>query len=244
MAAIKIIYDNNTVQKGFKPAWGFSCLVKYHGRNILFDTGGKADVLLSNLKALRVSPRSVTEIFISHSHWDHTGGLFGFLNINHKVKVFVPASFSRAYRNEIKATGAKCVGIKTFTRIAKDIYSSGELGEGIKEQSLIIDVSKGLIIITGCAHPGIIEIIKTVKKKLDRPILAVLGGFHLYTKSTSEIKKIITEFKCLGMAYAGPCHCSGEKAIRQFKAAYRDKFISVGAGSVVDVAAIKTAKIS
>src|SRR3989339_2068614 len=76
MPEIKIIYNNTSIQKGMKPAWGFSALIKYNDKNILFDTGGKPDLLLGNMKALNISPEAITDIFISHGHWDHTGGLF------------------------------------------------------------------------------------------------------------------------------------------------------------------------
>jgi 7,8-dihydropterin-6-yl-methyl-4-(beta-D-ribofuranosyl)aminobenzene 5'-phosphate synthase len=234
MLEIRILYDNISIQKGVKPAWGFAALIEYQGKTILFDTGGKADVLLSNMKAMKVSPEAVTDVFISHSHWDHTGGLFGFLSKNHKVKVYVPASFSGAYRDEIKASGAECVGIKDFARIAKDIYSSGELGKEIKEQSLIIDTPKGLIVMTGCAHPGILKIVKEAKKSLENPVLAVLGGFHLSSKKAAETKKIIAEIKRLGVTHVGPCHCTGQTAIKQFQAEFKDGFILIGAGSVID----------
>jgi len=234
MPEIIVLYDNISVKKGVVPAWGFSCFVKYKGRNILFDTGGKADILLYNMKTMKISPEAVTDIFISHSHWDHTGGLFGFLSKNHKIKVYVPVSFSQAYKNEIKASGAKCVEVKGFSRIAEGVYSSGEVGGEIKEQSLIIDTPKGLIIITGCAHPGILNIIREAKRSIGKPVFAVLGGFHLSAKSAAEIKAIIAEFKRLGVTHVGPCHCTGKKAIKQFKVAFKDDFISVGAGSIID----------
>jgi len=126
------------------------------------------------------------------------------------------------------------VKIKTFTRLAKGIYSSGPLGEAIIEQALIIDTPKGLVVLTGCAHPGILKIVEQAKRSLGKPVYAVLGGFHLAEKSGKEIEAIIAEFKKLGVAYAGPCHCTGEKAIKQFGAEYGGKFITIGAGSIIN----------
>lgn len=235
MPKIQVLYDNISAQKGVKPAWGFSALVEYQDRVVLFDTGGKADILLANMKAMRVSPREVTDIFISHNHWDHTGGLFGFLSKNHEVKVYVPASCSKAYQKEITATGAKCRAIKEVSKLYDGIFSGGELGSSIKEQALILDTPQGVIVMTGCAHPGILKIVKEAKKSLAKPVFAVLGGFHLAAKSDAEVNKIIAEFKRLGVASAGPCHCTGEKAIKQFKKAYGVNFVSIGAGSVINL---------
>ncbi|OGC05000.1 hypothetical protein A2276_03500 [candidate division WOR-1 bacterium RIFOXYA12_FULL_43_27] len=217
---IKIIYENNLKGKGLRPGWGFAAVIEFNGKTILFDTGGKADILLSNMKALHINPQEITDIFISHIHWDHTGGLFGFLkglfgflNKNHKVNVYVPASFSDAYCGEVKACGARCVRIKGFKRIAKNIYSSGEMGTILKEQFLIIDAPEGLAMITGCSHPGIVAMVELAKKKLNKKIDLVLGGFHLYKSTASEIKSIKNKLRILGVRRLSPCHCSGGKAV-------------------------------
>ena len=55
--------------------WGFSALVEVDGRKILFDTGARPETVLSNIKDLKIDLSDVTEIFISHNHQDHTGGL-------------------------------------------------------------------------------------------------------------------------------------------------------------------------
>jgi metal-dependent hydrolase (beta-lactamase superfamily II) len=75
---VTIIYDNTAWDKNLKSDWGFSCLVEVFGKNILFDTGAKADILDYNMKQLKIDPLQIDEVFISHSHWDHTGGLHGF----------------------------------------------------------------------------------------------------------------------------------------------------------------------
>jgi 7,8-dihydropterin-6-yl-methyl-4-(beta-D-ribofuranosyl)aminobenzene 5'-phosphate synthase len=164
--------------------------------------------------------------------------LFGFLNKKHKVKVYVPASFSRAYRDEIRAGGAECIGIKDFTRIAKGIYSSGELGEEIKEQSLIVDTDKGLVIVTGCSHPGIVNIVRRSKELLRKDARFVVGGFHLGSLNREEVGKIIEELKGLGVKKTAPCHCTGEKAISIFEEEFKKDFIKVGAGSIIDTAGL------
>lgn len=235
MPKIKIIYDNSAVIKGVKPAWGFAALVTIGKKNILFDTGGKGEVLLANMKAMKISPTSVSDVFVSHNHWDHAGGLFSFLNKNHQVNVYLPASFSGTYRKEVIASGAKPVRIDGFTKVAKDVYSTGSLGKATIEQALIIDTPRGLIVMTGCAHPGILEIVLSARKSLGKPVYAVLGGFHLAAKSAAEVKNIISEFTKIGVVHVAPCHCTGERAIKMFKAAYRDKFVPIGAGSVINI---------
>jgi 7,8-dihydropterin-6-yl-methyl-4-(beta-D-ribofuranosyl)aminobenzene 5'-phosphate synthase len=230
---IKIIYDNRSVKKGVKTAWGFAALVTMGQRKFLFDTGGRADILLVNMKALKIKPAGVTDIFISHNHWDHAGGLFGFLTKKSKVKVYLPISFSSTYHREVRAAGGEPIRIGPFSKIAKDLYSTGSLGEGLIEQALIVDLPQGLIVITGCAHPGILNIVRSAKSALKKPVLAVIGGFHLASQSPAGIKKIIADFKRLGVAYVAPSHCTGERAIAEFQKGYRDKFMPIGVGSVL-----------
>jgi len=211
MPVIKILYDNKAYRKGFEPAWGFSALVKYRGRNILFDTGGDAKILSSNMTAMGCDPKHIEFIMISHDHWDHTGGLSAVID-----------------------GGGKLVEGEGFREIVPGVYTTGYLGEAIKEQSLVIDSEKGLIVVTGCAHPGIVEIIKTAKDKLKKPVYCALGGFHLKEKSSGEIRSVIAEFRKLGVAVAGPCHCTGDKAIQAFSDEYGKDFIRVGAGEIID----------
>ena len=100
---ITIIYDNTAFQSGLKPDWGFSCLVETHNRTFLFDTGTKGSILLANMKKLDIDPLSIDEVFISHSHFDHVGGLSAFLNENNNVKIYVPTSLRGIRNAEIKS---------------------------------------------------------------------------------------------------------------------------------------------
>lgn len=116
------------------------------------------------------------------------------------------------------------------------MYSAGEMGQAIKEQSLVIDTDKGLIIATGCSHPGIVHIVRETKEYFKKEIWLVLGGFHLYDLSNEKIEAIIRDLRFLGVKKIAPCHCTGEKAISLFQREYQKDFIKVGAGSIIDTA--------
>jgi len=79
---VTIIYDNTAFRKDFQADWGFSALVEIKERKILFDTGANGRILLSNMEKLKINPKEIEDIFISHLHWDHTGGLSSFLRLN------------------------------------------------------------------------------------------------------------------------------------------------------------------
>jgi 7,8-dihydropterin-6-yl-methyl-4-(beta-D-ribofuranosyl)aminobenzene 5'-phosphate synthase len=88
--------------------------------------------------------------------------------------------------------------------IDRGIYSTGEMDHGIKEQSLIINTSKGMTLITGCAHPGIIEVIKQAKSIAKEDIYMVIGGWHLSLSGEREIKGIIEAFLRMGIQKVAP----------------------------------------
>jgi 7,8-dihydropterin-6-yl-methyl-4-(beta-D-ribofuranosyl)aminobenzene 5'-phosphate synthase len=100
----------------------------------------------------------------------------------------------------------------------------------------LIKRKEGIIIITGCSHPGIIKIIKKVKKGFPgEKIILVFGGFHLMAKDDREVELIVEEFKGLGVKKVGPTHCTGYEAQMIFKKAYKENFIEIAAGKVFEV---------
>ena len=95
--------------------------------------------------------------------------------------------------------------------------------------------TKGLVVITGCAHPGIAEIVLKAKQQFKEDIYLVLGGFHLGNASTHEANEIIKEFNRIGVKYVAPCHCTGEQTISIFRNAFGENFIPVGVGKVIEI---------
>ncbi|MBE9546863.1 MAG: MBL fold metallo-hydrolase [Proteobacteria bacterium] len=230
---ILIVYDNNPYKDGLATAWGFSCVIRGLEKTILFDTGGDGSILLTNMRKLGIDPGEIDLVVLSHIHADHVGGLHSFLLKNHEVTVYLPKSFPGKFKDSVKKCGAKIVEVRKPLRICEQVYSTGELGTWIKEQSLIIHTDKGLVVITGCAHPGIVEIVKKAKDLVKDEVLLVMGGFHLVGESTDKIEKSVSGFKKLGVRYVGPCHCSGDTARRLFKKKYSEDFVNVGAGRLI-----------
>ncbi len=229
----KIIYDNYKIKNDMQTAHGFSCFIELGGKNILFDTGSEGDILVSNMEKMHISPENIDIIVLSHNHWDHVDGLPKVLEKNNKAKVYVLKSFSGGIRDNIEKYKAPFVDVVGPLEILKGVHSTGEMGTGIKEQSLILDTSKGLVVVTGCAHQGVIQAIKKAKETVNRNVLLVFGGFHLMGEGRQEIKKVIDDFRALGVEYAGPSHCTGEEAIKMFAEVYKTKFVKIGIGKVI-----------
>jgi 7,8-dihydropterin-6-yl-methyl-4-(beta-D-ribofuranosyl)aminobenzene 5'-phosphate synthase len=232
---ITILYDNNEYDERLETAWGFSCLVEGPEKTILFDTGGDSPTLMRNVRTLEIDPQVVDAVVISHAHGDHVGGLAGFLEENHTVTVYLPQSFSKGIKDATTRAGAELVEVRGPVEICEHVYSTGELGDRIKEQSLVIETSQGLVVITGCAHPGVVHIVRQAKELTGGEVYLVLGGFHLGGESAAKIAGIVEDFKELGVQKVAPCHCSGDTARRLFEEAYGEDFTPAGVGSQVKV---------
>ncbi|MDW7771362.1 MAG: MBL fold metallo-hydrolase [Desulfobulbaceae bacterium] len=208
---ITIIYDNNPYGRGLTTGWGFSCFIRGMEKNVLFDTGGDGKVLLANMKKLGIDPGGVDIVVLSHVHGDHIGGLEGLLAVNPAVAVYLPGSFPARIKDTLKSAGIRTREVHELTMVCENVYATGEYGVELKEQSLLIQSGRGIIVITGCAHPGIVEILIAAKKLLHADaVLLTIGGLHLQSNSPEELREIVAAFRQLGVKYAGPCHCSGD----------------------------------
>ena len=229
------LYDNYQHDPDLKTGWGFSCLVKAGGNNILFDTGADSPTLLDNMKKLEIDPKDINMIVLSHIHGDHTGGLLGILEMNSELTLYLPKSFPNDFKKGVESYKAKVVEVGDPMVISEGVSTTGELGTWIKEQSLIVKTTKGLVVITGCAHPGIVDILREVKNITGEDIYLVLGGFHLSGAGDSELNKIVNSFRELGVKKVAPCHCSGDRTRELFKEEYKEDFISNGVGKVIEI---------
>jgi 7,8-dihydropterin-6-yl-methyl-4-(beta-D-ribofuranosyl)aminobenzene 5'-phosphate synthase len=229
---ISIIYDNNPWDPRLKTAWGFSALVEYREHTLLFDTGGDGHILLENMQALRIDPARIQSIVLSHAHSDHTGGLSALLNSGYHPSVYLLPSFADAYKRQVGQL-TQIIEVAPGQFIADGILTTGEIEGNIPEQALAIHTSQGLVVITGCAHPGIVRITERVTELTSDPVYLVLGGFHLGNRSDTEIAAILANFRRLGVQKVAPCHCTGERAITMFSAEYGQAFVPAGVGTVI-----------
>ena len=227
---IAITYDNNPYDDRLRTAWGFSCLLRLPEKTILFDTGGDSSILLDNMDQLQIDPKEIDIVVLSHIHGDHVGGLGGILNQNSDVTVYLPASFPQSLKEDVKLYGAEVKEIHEPRELFDGVYTTGELNGGIKEQSLIVKTDEGLVIITGCAHPGVVNIVQKAREIAGDRVYLLLGGFHLGGASASKIESIIDSFEQLGVERVAPCHCSGDSARRLLREHYGEGYIECGVG--------------
>jgi 7,8-dihydropterin-6-yl-methyl-4-(beta-D-ribofuranosyl)aminobenzene 5'-phosphate synthase len=209
---VTIIYDNETCQPGLEADWGFACLVEAEGRRFLFDTGAKGAVLLANMEILGIDPQTIMAIFISHSHWDHVGGLADLLRLNRNVRVYLPESYSRL------PEARDVISVQGPLEITENFFSTGELPG--TEQSLVVKTEKGLAVICGCSHPGVGTILKAASR-FGR-VAALIGGLHGF-----EEYELLADLELIC-----PCHCTQHQA--EIMARYPETTVSGGAGRVLE----------
>ncbi|MBN1561390.1 MBL fold metallo-hydrolase [candidate division KSB1 bacterium] len=226
---ITIVFDNTTLRADCTPEWGFACVIESPAETILFDTGNDGQILLANLKALGFGETRFSKIIISHMHWDHCGGLQKILQLNPDATVYFPASATPAEREK---SGAKnYVLVKEAQEVNPHVHTLGEMPGRANEQSLAVITQKGLVVITGCAHPGIVEILKAARTLFpDEKIYLSLGGFHLNQHSDEQVRAIVAEFKSIGVERAAPTHCTGDDAIQIFAQEYDENYVKAGVG--------------
>jgi len=233
---ITVLFDNIAQVDGLQTEWGYACLIEGLEQTILFDSGADGDILMANIDRLGVDARKVDVVVLSHFHGDHTGGLQAFLRRNADVTIYMPESFPAAFQDEIRGRGAEVITVRGPARLFGRAHSTGELGREIIEQSLIIETSSGLVLITGCAHPGILEIVRASKSYLGQDVQFVTGGFHLMRASESQLEAVITGLQSEGVHTVAPSHCTGEEVISRFRSAWGDEFVASGCGAVIELA--------
>ncbi len=230
---ITVLIDNYVVDTRLKSSWGFAAWVEYEGQGMLFDTGDMNTKLLTALEVMEIDPVSIDTIVLSHFHEDHTGGLPFITKTDVRPLLYVLPSFPNLFKTRTAAL-AEIVEVEPGQTIIPGVYTTGELSGPIPEQALVIPTAEGLVILTGCAHPGIVEIVQAAQALFpDQPVRLVMGGFHLLEMGEDEISAIITELRALGVQQIAPTHCSGDLARRLFADAYGEDYIDAGAGLVI-----------
>lgn len=214
MLRLTIVYDNKASQD-FTGSWGFATLIQTNYETLLFDTGWDGPLLLENMKKLNIDPAGIRKLILSHPHWDHIGGIPEILQANPRLDVYVPASFSENLKREINKR-TTLIEIKDPAEISQGIMSTGELGNKVKEQALVLDTGDGCYVLTGCAHPGLAAILDSASRY--GRVKGILGGLH----DNEEFERL------RGMELIAAGHCTAHR--ERIKELFPKEFIEIEVG--------------
>jgi len=169
--------------------------------------------LLENMQKLNIEPSMVDDVFISHNHFDHTGGLSAFLHENNNVNIYLPPSLRGVH-------GAKqIVHNNQPGKLHENVYTTGELDH--IEQSMAISTPKGIVVVVGCSHPKMKHILDTALQF--GSIYGIIGGLHGFNEY--ELFENL-ELIC-------PTHCT--QHIQEIKHLYPDKYVEGGVGKIIEI---------
>ncbi|MFO8058111.1 MAG: MBL fold metallo-hydrolase [bacterium] len=229
------VFDNYEYRPELETGWGFSCLVKINDKAVFFDTGADGAVLLSNLERLELSPSAADAVVFSHPHFDHTGGLAALLSENSEVTVYGHTGFSSGFQSKLESRSTRYVEVSSAYKLGESAGVTGPVGGGIREQAFFVSTDKGLVVITGCAHPGVVRMVEKAKEVTGEKIYLVLGGFHLGGAPRERLLETAEELKKQGVKKAAPCHCSGDKCRQVFAEVFDDDYVDNGVGRVIEI---------
>ncbi|MBQ4265621.1 MAG: MBL fold metallo-hydrolase [Clostridia bacterium] len=243
---IRVLMENSALNEGFIAEHGLSLYIEANGKNILFDAG-QTDAFAVNAKRLGVDLSQVDFCVLSHGHYDHSGGLMHFLQINDHAPVYMHRLAPEPHYNGT----VKYIGIDpALTAHPRIVYTDDtyDLGSGMRlctcnalasgcpasargmtvrrgeeflqdrfahEQYLTIDEGGKQVVISGCSHKGILDIVRWLEPDV------LLGGFHfMKLDPCGEDAAFLDHAASTLLAqnctyYSG--HCTGEAAFRFLK---------------------------
>ena len=235
---IRVIATGSTRLERLLRKWGVSFIIN---DDTLFDVFGKPSIFCNQLNKLSIDLIKIKNIIISHDDWDHISGLWYVLERNKNVIVYICPSFSQEVKDKIRAYNAKIVEVKDFIEITKGIYSTGEMvgfsdKRTIYEQSLVLQTPKGIVVVTGCAHQGIINIVEKTITKFNDKIYLLIGGMHLKDLTRKEVDEVVPKLKNYGIENIAPMHCTGKYATYMMKKIFGQNFMPIKEGSNISLA--------
>lgn len=214
---LRVLYDR-TAEPGYKTGYGFSCLV---GDRLLFDVGYDAKTLLFNMRRAGVDLGEIDKVFISHGHGDHSGGIDVLSSLG-EVEVFVPRSAPRRLKRRLAShENAAVVEVGGAGEISEGFYTTGQIGRLVKEQSLVVETDKGVTVVVGCCHPGLVRVMRAASRFGE--IYGMVGGFHGFRR-LEELR---------GVSLIVPCHCTLMKHV--IEAIYPDTCMRCSVGRRIEI---------
>jgi len=228
---ILVLVDNNPYGQGLEEAWGLSVYVETDRVRLLFDVGPDPTVLEANARRLGIDLNRFERIdfvVISHVHGDHTGGLRPLASVKPVMMVYVPPDGS--FISYVKSLGLKPIQVNSTIEVSRGMYVVKPLYGPPVEEALAFKTSRGLVVLVGCSHPGVVDIVRQAVEDTGIKPYIVLGGFHMAGASLQEAQKVASQLVGMGVEKIYPIHCSGDTIRNYLANYYRDNYRDGGVG--------------
>lgn len=257
-----------------KNEFGLSLLIEDEDKSFIFDTGQTGE-FLNNAKKMKIDLENIKDMVLSHSHFDHTGGVKAFTEnctsnynlfinktffeekhrITETLHEFLGNNFDEKYlrdkgvkinfidNNEYKIS--KNITLFTnfefandfekptpyYFRKIKDDYILDKMQDEIV---VVASTKKGLIVICGCSHIGIANILENIKLRTNKNIYGVIGGLHLTKADDKKMDLVLKYFLENNIKYFAVSHCTGDNFIEKLKK-YTDNFVYNNTGNIITI---------
>ena len=255
------VLNDNTAGRWCRAEHGLSFLIEAD-QTVLFDTSSSSDMIVYNAQILNIDLQRIDTIVLSHGHDDHTGGLMLFegqklicypdtflkrYRKSNKTELGIKWT-----EDEIRSR-FNLVLSREPIKLSEQIFSLGEIprmtdfeskntafqkADGtddfvMDDSGLAIVTSKGLVVISGCAHSGICNMVLQATKVTGiEKIYAVIGGFHLQNDD-AVTQKTIDWMKSMQVEQLIPSHCTSFSAQALISKSFR--FLPVKSGNIIEI---------
>ena len=270
------LVENSAFREGCVAEHGLCIYIETEKHRILADTG-QTDALMKNAALLGVDIASVDTVVLSHGHYDHSGGILPFSELNKTARIYMQKKAAEPHFNMDRYIGIderipalpNVVNVEGSLRIDDELYlfsgitgrrcfpegnrklkmlSGGFAGEKVcddfsHEQCLAVESGGRRLLVSGCAHNGILNILDRYKEIFGCLPDAVMTGFHMMKRDGEHtpdeievIKQTANELSGMPTVfYSG--HCTGQPAFDMMKEIMGDKLIALGTGKEIVIRA-------
>lgn len=206
---ILVLSDDRALKRGLIGKHSLSILVELGLERYLFGMGSDYHVIEHNSRLLDVDLATVDYVIVSHEHVPHFGGYRYIAEESPFTPTLIPYGTSESLGSLLRQHGLKPVEVRSWVRLGEEVFVSQSFYGPPYEHFLVVNRPQGVILISGCMHPSITAL-EEIARRLNRPIYAIIGGFHMLNAPRDVIRKYVENLvQGLRPNLVVPLHCSG-----------------------------------